>query len=107
MLKEVFIICFIVHACDDAEDIENSRKIRKLAAEYINKLIEITDGLEKNNFIVMKSDILRRSGEFKQLIDEYDELVLGDMVLDNVISFQVSKARENDDKCYTLDDVNS
>ena len=54
---------------------------------------------------VMKADLLRRSGEFDQVIEEYNDLSLDDSHLNKIIRFQVEKARQKDSKCYSLDDV--
>lgn len=58
-----------------------------------------------DNFIVMKVDLLRRIGDFDQLIKEYENLTLDEELLDKIIRFQVKNVHEKDDKCYTLEEV--
>lgn len=89
--------------CDDYED-ENAKAIRKQALPYIDELIQ-EDDEDKDSLIVMKSDFLRRSGEFEQLFSEYENLTIGNELLDNIIQFEIQKARENDVDCYTVEDV--
>ncbi len=89
--------------CDDYED-ETAIAIRKLAIRYIDELIE-KDGEDKNSLLLIKSDFLRRSGEFEQLISEYENMTIGEELLDNILQFQIQKAIENDTGCYTVKDV--
>ena len=91
--------------CDDKDDAENAAKVRKLAVDYIEKLIPEKDDSERNDLMVMKADLLRRSGQFDRVVAEYEELFLDDGLLDVVIAFQVEKAKLSDTGCYTVDDV--
>ena len=102
------LICFIslrncAWDCDDWDD-ENAADIRRLAIPYLDELIR-DDEENRNNILVMKSDFLRRSGEFEKLIREYENLTLGEELLDNIIRFELQKADENDTNCYTVEDV--
>lgn len=89
--------------CDDHED-ENAVKIRKQALVYLDEIIKMDDE-EKETFLVIKSDFLRRSGQFDQLINEYQNLTVGEELLDNIIRFEIEKAVEKDTGCYTVEDV--
>lgn len=89
--------------CDDNDD-ENASDIRKLALPYIDELIE-NDDEDRNVLLVIKSDFLRRSCEFDQLISEYENLTIGDDTMDKIIRFEIQKASEKDTDCYTLEDV--
>ena len=60
---------------------------------------------KNSDYVLIKADILRRSGEFDELIEKYSDLIIGDEHLDKVITFQILKARQRDDGCYTVDDV--
>lgn len=117
-----FALLHCVWACDDAGDLENSKFIRQLAIELLNKLIKNNKNIQDNvetkqefrrksnindteNFIVMKADLLRRIGEFDQLINEYENITLKNELLNKIIKFQVEKAHEKDNECYTLKEV--
>ena len=67
-----------------------------------DKIIE-KDKNKSHNFLVIRADLLRRIGDFDQLIEEYGNLKLENELLDKIIRFQVQKAHEHDNKCYTLD----
>ena len=90
--------------CDDAKDIENARKIRMLSLPYIDSMIALDDD-RKKDYLLMKADVLRRSGQFDQLIDEYRDVIFGEEIYDKVITFQIQKANLGDDACYTVEDV--
>ena len=115
-----FALLHCAWACDDAKDLEKSKYIRQLAIELVDKIIKdnknINDNVETkqdfrrksndvDNFIVMKADLLRRIGEYDQLIKDYERLTLKDELLNKIIKFQVEKAYEKDNKCYTLEEV--
>jgi len=88
-----FAILQCVWTCDDANDEDNSKLTRRIAINIADKIIE--SGKDRDNrFILLKADLLRRSGEFDQLIEEYENLTLDDELLDNIIKFHIKKAYE-------------
>ena len=89
--------------CDDFDD-ENAKDIRKLALPYLDALIE-KDDEDKNTLLLIKSDFLRRSGEFEHVISEYENMTIGEELMDNIVQFQIQKAIEKDAGCYTVKDV--
>ena len=88
--------------CDDKND-PNATKIRKLAVENIDKLEY--DESERKNFLAIKADLLRRSGEFDRLIEEFSDIIIGEEIYDDIIQFQIKKALKKDTECYTVGDV--
>ena len=60
---------------------------------------------EKKNYLAIKANLLRRSRQFDQLIEEFSDITIGDEIYDNVIQFQIEKALEKDTKCYTVGDT--
>ena len=90
-------------ACDDGND-ELASEMRRLALPYLDEMIK-ENGEDKNNLILIKADFLRRMGEFDRMIDEFKDLILGDLKLDDIIQFQIMKAQEKDTSCYTGEDV--
>lgn len=99
-----FAILYCAWTCDDAHDEDNSRITRYIAINIADKIIESGKDID-NNYIVIKADLLRRVCEFNQLIEEYENLTLGDELLEDIIKFQVKKAYEKDDKCYTMEEI--
>lgn len=90
-------------ACDDGND-ELASEMRRLALPYLEEMIK-ENGEDKNNILLIKADFLRRMGEFDRMIDEFKDLILGDLKLDEIIQFQIMKAQEKDTSCYTGEDV--
>ena len=77
--------------------------MRKLALDQFDDLKY--DDEEKKNYLAIKADLLRRSGQFDQLIEEFSDITIGEEIYDNVIQFQIEKALEKDTKCYTVGDT--
>ena len=88
--------------CDDAED-ANAMEIRKKALSYIDEFEAGED--EKRNLLCMKADLLRRSGQFDELIDNFTGVKIGEEPHDRIIAFQIEKASAKDTTCYTVEDV--
>ena len=89
--------------CDDVQD-ELAVEMRKRAVELANELIE-KDIEDKDILILMKADFLRRSGQFDRLVEEYENITLDDENSDRVLRYQIEKAKEQDDKCYTTEEI--
>ncbi len=121
----------VLHAawcCDDADDPENARRCRELALPLLEKNIEaqkeqiddiiafqaqnpepdswIADLREKlNDLLLMKADLLRRAGHFDQLITEYENVRFSEPLRDQILAFQIDKAKQQDTNCYTVVDA--
>ena len=89
---------------EDYPDNYNAELIRKIAADLARILIERDDD-ERDDIILIRADLLRRSREFEKLISEYDGISLDDEVKNKTLTFQIEKARKGDDLCYTYHDV--
>lgn len=79
--------------------------MRKLAVKAADELIKTANPEFKDNLIVLKADLLRRSGEFERLIKEYGGLTFDEEILNRTITLQIKLAHAEDDSCYTLKDV--
>ena len=53
----------------------------------------------------MKTDLLRRSGQFETLLTEYASQSFKNDIMNKVLAFQLAKAAEKDDACYTIQDA--
>ena len=87
-------------ACDDSED-ENAIEIRKTALSYID------DNISRNTndeiyLLMVKADLLRRTGQFDKLINEFSDVVIGEDKYDAVLQFQLARARQKDPACYSI-----
>ncbi len=89
-------------ACDDVEDLENAVDCRKKAIVEIDKLIERR---KEEELMVIRADLLRRSKQFDLLIKEYQDIVLSEELLNQIIKFQIEKAKQLDVCCYRVRDV--
>lgn len=87
-------------SCDDAKDLENAIFCRKLALEKIDVIINLYN--KREDFLVMKADLLRRSGQFDAVISEFKDKQFSKELLNQVVAFQLEKAAQKDTKCYTV-----
>ena len=103
--SQFFHILRCAWACDDYSD-NNSVKVRMIALDLINQIIddEEFDEERKDNLLV-KADLLRRSGQFDQLIDEYSDMEFDEELYQKILDFQINKSIEKDDACYTVEDA--
>ena len=88
--------------CDDKND-SNAVKMRKLALEHFDDLEY--DENEKKNYLAIKADLLRRSGQFDQVIEEFSGITIGEEPYDLIFQFQIEKSKEKDAECYTVGDA--
>lgn len=97
----------LLHAawsCDDSNDEANAKYCRELAISLVSELIE-KSSQDKDTLLVTKADLLRRSGQFDTLIREYASINFDDELLNQIIAFEIDKAKEQDTKCYRVEDV--
>lgn len=100
--KAFFALLHAAWACDDEGDIENAKLCRYMGAE-LSSVID-SDGSDKE-FAVMRADMLRRMGDFDKVINEYENIEMGEELLQKIIEFEVLKAKERDDAVYKVSDV--
>lgn len=89
--------------CDDKDD-ELAIEMRKLALKSIDNIDTETKD-EKNNLLIIKADLLRRSLQFDELINEFSEILLDNECLDAIIQFQIELAIKKDSDCHTIEDM--
>ncbi len=101
--KAFYAVLHAAWACDDALDTENAVLCRGLALKELDKIMG-SPRMNENLFVV-RADLLRRTGAFDVLIEEYQSKNFSNDLLNAVIRFQLEMAREGDVDCYTLEDV--
>ena len=88
--------------CDDKRDVDNAIYCREKALIEIEKLIAST---KQEVFWVARMDLLRRVGKFDLLIDEYQGKIFSEELLNQIVAFQIEKAKQKDIACYTVADA--
>ena len=91
-------------ACDDAQDVSNAIHCRSCALQALDKMTSTPRVAEE--LLVVKADLLRRTERFDNLIEEYQSIRLRSDLLNQIIAFEVERAKANDTARYTVDDVN-
>ena len=97
---------------DDCEDTANAVRCRSMAVPLLNQVTEeLTSGQgdpeeddsdKKDNLLLIKADLLRRSGQFETLLSEYASRNFKNEIMNKVLAFQLAKAAEKDTACYTV-----
>ena len=100
--SEFFSLLHCAWVCDDYDG-EFAVGIRKLALKSIDKIAAGDD--EKDNLMLLKADLLRRSLQFERLISEFKDVAFNDKLYNDILSFQIERAMEKDCGCYTVEDV--
>ena len=90
-------------ACDDEGDAEGAVHCRKLALPLADKVIAEKPE-DVDTYKLVKADIMRRAGMFEEMVREYAG-VRFDGLLDQILAFQIGKAKAKDDACYRISDV--
>ncbi|WP_407413257.1 hypothetical protein [Methanobrevibacter sp.] len=97
--EKFYALLHCAWACDDGEDEENAVMIRKESLKYLDCL-DLNDDM-----MIQRADLLRRSNQFERVIDEYSAKSFDQDIYNIVCSFEVEKAIEKDNSCYTVEDA--
>lgn len=100
-----FALLHAAWACDDREDEENAKHCRQTACLLAEKLLS-SERKKDENLSLIRADLLRRTGQFARLIDEYRNAQYSEELLNKIIAFQLEKAKAQDTSLYRVEDVN-
>lgn len=93
-------------ACDDTNETDAAKECRKRCLDLINILIVNTkDQEQKETYLGIKADLLRRTGQFDALTVEYENKTFSNKYVDQVIRFQLDLAQSKDTKRYSMDNI--
>ena len=90
-------------ASDDAWDADNAREMRLLSLRELDALMKMKRGDE--TLLLLKCDIMRRAGLFDELIALYGETTLTEKLPNEILAFQLERARARDGARYTVSDA--
>lgn len=76
--------------------------LRKKLAEIIEKYVEPE---YDETLFAIRADLLRRSGQFEKVIDDYSNIIVEDGLISQILKFQIKMAKEQNDRQYTVEDV--
>ena len=89
---------------DDLGDTLKASYLRSLA--LLQADLALSDEPEdKVTLMLIREDLLRRSGRFEALIEEYSGITFDDPMYELINAFQIEKAKEGDRGFYTLSDA--
>ncbi len=88
---------------DDEKNNENARLCRLAGVKVMD---ENADAFSNDdNFQILKIDLLRRSGDFDRIIQEYDGKQYKNIVHSVIAEFQVRFARKMDSSAHNIDEI--
>lgn len=88
--------------CDDKGDETNAKKCRLRMVELFKTFPE--DAKNNENNLARHIDVMRRAGLFDEVINNYSNYKASEMIIQDVISYQVKLSREKDDKCHRVEE---
>lgn len=94
-----YALLHCVWVCDDTGDEKNAELMRTKCLEYMDQF-ELND-----DNLIQRADLLRRSGQFERVIEEYSTKTFEEDIYNKLCSFEVEKAIQKDTSCYTVEDV--
>ena len=95
-----------VWACDDAQDLANAKLCRTLAIFLLDRVIKKhAFDTKEEDYIIIKADLLRRSGCFERLFSEFSSFSSNDNLFNKIIHFQLDKASQGDTGGYKIEDA--
>lgn len=97
--EAAFALLHCAWACDDEGDEEAAKTIRKKAADTF---LLLKDDEDFEVMSVIRMDLLRRSGQFERMLEEYEKYHFSDITCRKIARAQKALARKHDDKCHTL-----
>lgn len=104
LYQEAFLaVLHAAWACDDVLDRENAKTCRKLALDLIDNIDSQQE--EKENFLLIKVDLLRRTGQFEQLLNICQTASFSNDMTKQILFFQKNRAQIKDTNCYTIKDA--
>lgn len=99
-----FAVLHAAWACDDKNDVVNAKHCRELAIPLATILIEDGRG-NKDNLQLMRADLMRRAGWFDELVKTYASVRFDEGLLNQILDFEIEKAKSRDVSCYRVEDV--
>ena len=99
-----FAILHAAWACDDKDDDVNAQHCRELAIPLATKLIE-EEYENQENIKLMRVDLMRRAGQFDELLEEYSSVQFDEELMNQILEFEIKKAKDKDIACYCVEDV--
>lgn len=99
-----FAVLHAAWACDDKNDNINAKHCRELAIPLATELID-GDHKNKDDIMVMRADLMRKAGQFEALAAEYASVKFDEDLLNQILGFEIEKAKIKDTACYRVEDV--
>lgn len=98
--EAVFALLHAAWVCDDDGEAANAAACRRTAADLLER--EVLPGERTDVYDLLYADLLRRSGQFEKLIDQFSEIRPELEEYRRLIAFEYVLAEKQDDGCHTI-----
>jgi len=103
-----FALLHAAWACDDNNETYGAIRCRKLAITQLEQWMATPErNVDDAALLLMKADLLRRSRDFSAVIDQFEGKAMEHPFHQQVIDFQVDRAKQEDAGCYRIDQITS
>jgi len=92
-------------ACDDKKDDANAVMMREKAIELSDKLLQADDCDWKDTVRLIRADLLRRTGRFDELLEQYESVCFDGELQNTIIAFERELACRKCSGCFTVGDA--
>lgn len=101
--KAFFALLHAAWLCDDDGEAANAAACRRAAAELMER--HLLPSGRTDLYALLYADVLRRSGQFEKLIDQFSEFRPETEEYRRLIAFEYVLAEKRDDRRYTIRDA--
>lgn len=101
-----FALLHAAWASDDNNEIYGAIRCRKLAITQLEQWMATPErNVDDAALLLMKADLLRRSRDFSAVIDQFEGKAMEHPFHQQLIDFQVDRAKQEDAECYRIDQI--
>ncbi len=96
----------LLHAawcCDDAGEADNAALLRRKSLELMERELPRLPEEQKEQRMVHRADLLRRTRQFARLIGEYARFKCSSPIHGSIVAFQLMLSKEGDDGRHTVE----
>ncbi len=86
--------------CDDINDEVNALECRKKALDIMDE-----NNIDDDNFILLRADILRRTGQFDKVINDYGKKFFNVPLMLLASQYQVKLAKDKDSSVHRMSEI--
>ena len=99
--EQIAGLLYAIWTCDDEGETELAKSLRRKAVQILDTVSSDND-MEQERNLLLRADLLRRSGQFQKLSDEYRDVSFKVEINRKILRFELLCAQKRDSDCYTV-----